>query len=484
MNDKRQKMINIWSIINNIKLLIEKLSDNSTKKKDYFSCLVYIEFGLIVSSVYIMVKPIITSINIMIANLIEFIQKQLYVNELLYIPYIVFDGAMELKFFAMSLVPVFIVYILIQCNIKRIRILFICEMIQILLFVIFFEEAIYLIILMIIIGMLISLFFPMGSGFYFDLLKYANYLPDIYEYNVCNNKEWKRIVFVLASSCIGFVLLFRKLFPIFSPKLLVLLFISIVLLLWINNSKGKTRGSLKKILVYAFFIPFVLLSNNVFELTLQNIVLVIISIFFAIDRVINLIIMLMEKIRSESLRFLIDEIPTDDYLIKERIIIEKNMQEHISDKMLIRQIVIHYMLRSEDTKTLICIYKEKGCKKESMLIGAIDYFLNETQELTLEEKKIKLASICEKKDEGILYIPILEEYAQVLYYLKSNYLEIIEILKDVWLLISNDSKYILYYAYLQTEDIEPARAIKKEIDNFIQVENRMRCKDKNKKIEK
>ena len=198
---------------------------------------------------------------------------------------------------------------------------------------------------------------------------------------------------------------------------------------------------------------------------------------------VELIIILKEKIRSESLRFLLDEVSLDDYLMKERIAIDANMQGYISDKMLIRQIVIHYKLGMEDTKALICMYKEKGCKKESMLIGAIDYYLNEKQQLALEEKKIQLASICEKRDEGIVFIPILEEYAQVLYCLKSNYPEIIEILKDVWLLISNESKYILYYAYLQLEDIEPAKAIKREIEDFEQVENRMRCNDKNKKID-
>lgn len=39
--------------------------------------------------------------------------------------------------------------------------------------------------------------------------------------------------------------------------------------------------------------------------------------------------------------------------------------------------------------------------------------------------------------------------------------------------ISDDSKYILYYAYLQTEDIESAKAIKREIGNFAQTENKM-----------
>lgn len=287
-------------------------------------------------------------------------------------------------------------------------------------------------------------------------------------------KIQKLSYFKFAVSGVGVVYALKWLFPIFSIKLLSLVFVSIFLLLWINASKRVVINNFKKIFVYAVFIPFVLLSNNVFELSVQNIVLVTISVFFSIDRVINLVKELKQKIENESLKYLLEKMDDGDWLIKQKVSISKDMKEYISEKLLIRQIVIYYKLGLAEVNVLLEIYQENNFKKESMIIGGIRYFIETDKSETLEEEAKYLEEICKNNTQDICFIPVLEEYAKVLYLLGKRYKTIISLLEDYWLFIEEDSKYILYDAYLKMDMPKQANVMKREINNFEQVEIRMK----------
>jgi hypothetical protein len=451
----------MWTLINKLNLLIEKSSGDSLKKKDFFALAFFVEMGLALSLVLELISPMINSSSHMISTMFDIMK-----NQTAYMVTIPVDFMSDFKFFFVSLLPMLVMVGLMKLNIKRGFMILVCEGIQVILFVLFYRDARLVISIVFVICLLVSVFFPIGTGAYYNLIRYANYLTDIYEHKVWKKKNWKVIIMKFAISCIGFVLAFKLLFPFFSMNLLFLLFAAIVLLLWINASKDESTNNLKKILVYAVFIPFVLLSNNLFELTVQNIVLVIISIFFSLERVINLIKELMKKIENESLRYLVAEINEGDKLLNKRIELNKELKDHISEKLLIRQIVIYFKLGLEETKELIQIYYEKDFKKESMLIGAFDYFLESDQDVTLEKRKQRLEIICNKNEEDTCYIPILEEYAKVLYWLKLDYEKIVILLDEFWLYIEDDSKYVLYYSLLKLNNVEAANNVKREIECF------------------
>lgn len=58
--------------------------------------------------------------------------------------------------------------------------------------------------------------------------------------------------------------------------------------------------------------------------------------------------------------------------------------------------------------------------------------------------------------------------------LVKRYKTIISLLEDYWLFIEEDSKYILYDAYLKMDMPKQANVMKREINNFEQVEIRMK----------
>ena len=463
--------VNIWEVINRLTILINREYVDSPKKKDCFVWAIFFQIGIILSSVSVMIKPLINSVFELINNLKRFVE-----GEQLSPTYILNDsivGVLDFRIWFIVFFTCIVVCLLLKCNIRRIYVFFLCEIIQILLFVFFFIEARYIFCLVLFIALFVTLFFPIGSGVYFNLFKYMNYIIDIFEYEENSQKKWKRMLFGIGFCWLCLAIILKILFPFFTLNILILLLASITLLLWINSSTGKIRDYLKKILVYAFFIPFVLLSNNFFEVSIQNIVLVIISIYFAIERVINIIKLIVQKIENESLRFLLDEKKGED-LIKERIVIDRQMQEYISEKMLIRQIVISFKLGLEDISTLIQMYRERACVRESMLVGAIEYYIEKQEELSLEQRREELDIICERNAGDICFIPILEEYAYVLYCLRDGYDRIILLLDTFTLEISDNSKYILYYSYKKMNRNSEAYVVKREINNFEQIEIKMK----------
>lgn len=457
-------------IINYFKLLIERHSKDSMKQKDIFSWAIYIEIGLFIGMIFVLLKHLQTEFS----EMLDVISYIFYNKESdLIVQLNFYDIKMLLKISFVGVIPAFIALWLFKFKMRRINIIIICEIFQIILFFILFKDIRYILLLMVAIGILTNIFFPFGTGFYFNIIKYMTYITDIYEFDLPIKKNWRRYIISLIVCCVFFVIFIKALFPVLSIKLLILLYVSIVLLLWVNSSKDKTKNYLKKILVYAFFVPFVLLSNNLFELSVQNIILVIISIFFAIDRIISLFNLLIEKIKCESIRYVLEEQIDTDYFIKQRIVFDNELKSCISEELLIRQIVIYFKLNLSEVKTLINIYKEKGYKKHGMLIGSIDYFVNSNDTLSLEDRKEQLSKFFIVNKRDIVFLPFLEEYAMVLYMLKTDYPLIVKLLEERWLLLSDQSKYILYYSYLQTNNHEIANNVKKEIDKFEEVESEM-----------
>lgn len=467
------KWINIFVIFfSAIKLIIIKYSGESLKKRDFFSCVFFIELGLAFSVILSFWYPLLNECYEMTNRLFHIdkylIEQELYMLQ--FTPNIFF----EIKFFVIYFISLIPFLILFKYNIRRGIVLIAYVTIQWVSFFIFFKETRWVLLMLVVIFVVSNIFVPFGEGAYFKPIVYFSYIMDVYGCKKKKGIRWKKII-LLGLCCLGFVLAFKWLFPVFSIYLLVLLFFSIVLLIWTNSSKNAVENIIKKIFVYAVFIPFVLLNNNSFKLNIQNIVIVIISIFFSIDRVINLIKDLKKIIEMESNRFLIDEVEDNDKLIKEKIYISNEMSKCLSEKVLIRQILIYWKLGLSETKKLIKIYNEKDYKKESMVIKGIDYFYNldHNVSMTMNEREKCLEKIFKNTNECIYFLPIAIEYAYVLFNLDKNYKEIKRLLQKFWLFLGDEDRYILYYACIRLGETEQANTIKIEIENFDKIESQM-----------
>lgn len=459
--------VRLNNINNMIMLLIKEYSGESLKKKDFYSCFFFCELGLIIGVFLSLIKntfPI--SFSEELNNILLFTMGNRDVD---ITPFLIGFSPAEFKLILSSFGIVGIALILLKFKIKRKISFVIIVAIQGILFFLMYEETKFIIFIMFAIFIALRTFVPFGKGKYFELIRYGSYFNDIYVYHGHKNKIWTSIKLILG--CIGFVIAFKYLFPVFSGMLLTILFFSIVLLIWINSSENVVTNIIRKILVYAIIIPFVLLNNNTFNLSILNIALVLVAVFFSIERVINLFKELKNKIETESNRFLLNEVTDCDKLIKEKINITTEMSESISEKLLIRQIIIYWKLELSEIKELLKIYNDKQYQKESMLINGIDYFVHIDKYESLTEKAKYLEKINKRSDNEILFYDVVKEYATVLFRLGKDYGKIESLLNnDVWLFMTDDLKYILYYASLKVNKKEQAELLKREIKNFNEVD--------------
>lgn len=284
---------------------------------------------------------------------------------------------------------------------------------------------------------------------YFNSIKYAYYFIELYQRDR-ENKIKKSKIFILVKLGIGaivFVISLKLLFPVCSFYLLLMLYAAIVLLIYMNSSKSKIQMLIRKMTVYGLIAFFVLANNNSFQKSFISLILAVVSIFFAIDRIIALFKECKNMVMQESLAYLIDEINEDEILLKEKFDIIQIEQLKLSEDILLRQIIIHKKLGLPSVSTLIQTYRELGYGQETKLVNSIEYFTIIDENTSLEKREELLSKIWNIKVSGCEFVPLSVEYAFVLFYLKKDYEKIIEILEKHWIYLEDDCKYILYYAY-------------------------------------
>lgn len=253
-----------------------------------------------------------------------------------------------------------------------------------------------------------------------------------------------------------------------------MLYAAIVLLIYMNSSKSKIQMLIRKMTVYSLIAFFVLANNNSFQKSFISLIIAVVSIFFAIDRIIALFKECKNMVMQESLAYLIDEINEDEILLKEKFDIIQIEQLKLSEDILLRQIIIHKKLGLPSVSTLIQTYRELGYGQETKLVNSIEYFTIIDENTSLEKREELLSKIWNIKVSGCEFVPLSVEYAFVLFYLKKDYEKIIEILEKHWIYLEDDCKYILYYAYKKINELVGAETVRKEIVDFQQIEERMK----------
>ena len=371
----------------------------------------------------------------------------------------------------------FILFVgLMKVEIKKRIQLFIFGIIQIIVLAFLFDKVIYVLFFLIVCLFILNIFIPFGSEAYFNSIKYAYYFIELYQRDR-ENKIKKSKIFILVKLGIGaivFVISLKLLFPVCSFYLLLMLYAAIVLLIYMNSSKSKIQMLIRKMTVYGLIAFFVLANNNSFQKSFISLILAVVSIFFAIDRIIALFKECKNMVMQESLAYLIDEINEDEILLKEKFDIIQIEQLKLSEDILLRQIIIHKKLGLPSVSTLIQTYRELGYGQETKLVNSIEYFTIIDENTSLEKREELLSKIWNIKVSGCEFVPLSVEYAFVLFYLKKDYEKIIEILEKHWIYLEDDCKYILYYAYKKINELVGAETVRKEIVDFQQIEERMK----------
>lgn len=461
--------------------LITQISKNSIRKRDAIACYIIVMMSTIFGLTIHLFKPFVDILPMIINSILTLISaintgsisSALYVNQSVIITKIVYIFEVStyklLFILVITVMPSILMTILIR--IRRVQLTFLISVFELILISHLFLEVRIVAILTLIMVLIISLFIPFGSGVYYKIIKYAFYIPSIYKKEDKKKQSAIRVIlkfiFILIIGAI-FAILLQQILPYLTFYISFLLYMAIVLLIWINQSKNKTITIFRKTITYVLVAVMVLLSNNSAKGDTMFSILTLVAIFFALERIIILMKELAKHIESQSLLFLIDEINDYGDLLNQRKDIPLEIADKVSEDELIRQIIINGKLGITSKATeLIGIYRSQGFKKEEHIIRGIEYeiLLFET-DMSFEEKETLLTDIFSKKGEGIAYQILNCDYAYVLYILDKDHEKIVDLLKNSWLLINDEMKYVLYSALLKIGDKKVADTVRKEINNF------------------
>lgn len=468
---------------------IKEIAKESKKKRDYIACMIIVMLSIVIGMMIHFLKPITNNFFTFVKDTSYYIVNGIdYNNSLLNMQaefqkniqqIIMYQDkliAQVLCYSLMIIVPSFLCFYFLK--IKRVYLILITIILELTISMIMFKEVALFIILMIIILLMMQRFIPLGSGLYYNVMLYTFYVLDVYK-----NKERKKtsVINIIMKAIFLFVLgvlfamLLNSILPYLSVKVSFLLFIALVILVWMNQSPDLTIKIIRKIISYSIIIVVVLVDNNSFEINGLSPVLALVSIFFAVERVVTLTKELAKRVENESLLFLIDEISDYEVLLKQRLEIPMEMIEKVSEDVLIRQIVINKKLGCFDKAVeLIDIYMLQNFEKEFYIIQGIKYeILFEKGMLSIEEAELMLEEIFSRENKGLVYWLLNYEYAYILYLKDKDYGKIIDLLEANWLLSDDKIKYILYRALIKQGKNKGAEKVKREINKFKEVKRKV-----------
>lgn len=147
----------------------------------------------------------------------------------------------------------------------------------------------------------------------------------------------------------------------------------------------------------------------------------------------------------------------------------------LSEDMLTRQILINFKLGFESkAMEMIEVYKSQKLEKESHIICGIEYEIYlKNSEISIDEAEEILTGIFSQENRGLGYWKLNCDYAYILYLKDKDYGKIVDLLEEKWLLLDDEMKYILYYAFIKQDIRKAAEVVKREVSNFEEVKQRV-----------
>jgi len=366
-----------------------------------------------------------------------------------------------------SMIPVF--YSFFKSNGKVLKTLTAVILLQIIATMIFIEGALLAQMIFAIVFGVLLFFKPLDDGNYYSLLKQSQYFYELYFEEKSKYKfqlTIKKILIVLGFFVGGvvFSLILSNQILNMTFYLAVVIYIVLLILLWMTSAKNKTSSILRKFISYFLVLLFVLFQNNLIE-NMIGLVLSVIAVLFAFQRLFAVFSEAEKLITTKSLFHLLDEKNEQEALLQEKLDISSDIDNLVlKEDIFLRQIVIYMKLGKKETKKLISRYRELGYA-ENKLIKWFEFLMSDISERNLEEVKNSLFEI--RQDTTFGTILALEfEYATFLFLLQENTKEIVEILSEHTFYLTEKLQYILLYS-LKCENMEKqAGILRKVIPNY------------------
>lgn len=474
----------VLDIINSLDIFINyvnKISKNKRKKDIiillygiYFSLYLLITLLLIYNNfMKLGIIPIVRMLFISISNFIDFVLGR---ESFILIPDI---KQYHVTFFSEVGLFVKMLFVTMILSITRLstskkpsfkkEIIFLTIII---LSVIFIYHSYVEILLIMSLSFVLILFFPFGSGVYFDFIQSIKYFLEViqnyfedYPIEIKKNKVYFKIfisVFLCICISVGLVNIFN-----IDLKLGYVISVSLIILIYLNdiNKHNKVYYITKKFILWIVFLFINLIYGTSLETDILKYLMLIITIYFSFDRFSLLIKEVDFIIKSESVLYYYENEKDKKKDILEKIVDIKYLNSNVEEKELVIQILLRNRLNMvKELLILIKKYKALGYKKYLQLVKTLEYY-NTTnfENIDIIELKEKVNNILTLENKRIICKDIYLEYADILYHL-SEYKDCIKYYEDFIFNLSKERLEKLYNSYIETENSIKAKRIK---ENFL-----------------
>ena len=396
LTEIRETKRNGMDIIGAIKFRVEKVSSDSRQKN--ILSLLYIVWFLIMTIVFInissniVINTIGRAVSLLINSFVKSIKNNL--TPTFETSYFIFFDITDVIAFIKLIIPMFVTFIYVKYFEKM---KFRTESIYIIINTIitmFLFLDIKIIISLILVIFLLILIVPISSGKYFSVLKNIRYL--IYLYEEQNVKVNKKIIQKALIKCFLTIVVCSLLSYLITPFVPIYLgfFLCITFAIRMymgTNSEDKVLDITRKIL-YIIVILIYIFLNKQLTAEIDKLLGLIITIYFAWDRLFSISKDIDNLINDKSALFYYEEENISEKKLSKRYVnfnfINTSMDEiELVIQILIRFNIIFYKsIISENDKqvrkeiTRLCeLYKSLNYKSYYLLIGYIGILINKEQ---------------------------------------------------------------------------------------------------------
>lgn len=337
-------------------------------------------------------------------------------------------------------------------------------------------EIIYQSMLFLLLFVMVLIFYPIGTKLYYNFFQYISYACDVIQnYFESQEKDSKSVslrkIFLSAIIIIGVCVIFTIKFGLSLDLSLVILF-SFILLLWLYQNKANIESYLlKKLLVYvAVFFATVSDFYTGFDLNTFKLPLVILTLFLALNEIVNVFKEFHELIISKSVLFYIEyEDIRTNILLSQKTDLEFIDNYDWSELDLVKQLAIRMHLNLVDEfLELAAIYQKKEFQNYRQFVEGQSYFYNWNDSML--EDLPKSLEIIEKilgyENQKIIWVPVTIKYAVILYHLE-RYEDSIAQFESMSLYLDIDTLGMLHDSYIKIGDEDKASRLKSQFNlNF------------------
>ena len=448
-----------------INLLISRINQScsSEKEKDLLS-LGYIIWFLLYLFIFV--------IPLLIQYINEFlIQFYNYWRNPLWLGTDIFSFNKIFKVVLIGLIPVISRKIFKKINFKSELLVVIISTVGL---VIICNNYIFSVIICLLFVLILSVI-PYGESKYFNLIINIGYLEEICRNYIDNNKISKKNIYKkLLNSILVLTLLIALIVSIaillsyymrvsFIYNLIILFTLTCLLYLY-KDTKDKIITLLKKIIIFSIFLFISLYANRIVPNNLEKVLLLIITIYFSLDRIVSLGKDIQDIIKKYSIVYYYENKYLSIQEIKKEYLEIKFINNYeIEEPELIKQIILRQRLSLLDELIEICsLYLKKDFKSYKQFVEYTLYRIKKDikkeTDLKYEEKELKrMINIGNQK---IFLIELYKEYASNLY-IQRKFNEAIKIYEDILLHLNIKELEIMYQCYLKLEEEKKANFLKK-----------------------